>query len=94
MVAYDMYVLSAIGNHIVLIVAPSEILQKSADAKCSLDFHTKQKKLHNNIFESYFHFKPSYRKTSQPPTNRHAKSQHQACSRFGGDMVTKFATRY
>ena len=91
--AYHMHMLPTIVNHIVLIVAPSKMLQQSADAKFSLDLHSEQRKLHKNIFVSYFYFKPNYRKTSAL-TNRHAKSQHQACSRFGWDTATTFATRY
>ena len=49
-----------------LIVAHSKMLQQSAHAEFSLDLHSK-KKIHKNIFVSFFYFKPSYRKTSAPP---------------------------
>ena len=65
--AYHMHLLPTIVNLIVLIVAPSNMLQQSAHANISLvKISFKTKNLHNNIFVSLFYFKPSYRKTSAP----------------------------
>ena len=44
-----MHMLPTKVNHRVLIVASSKMLQQSADAKFSLDLHSKQKKNHIEV---------------------------------------------